>query len=325
MKATAQAPANIAFIKYWGKKDEALRLPENGSLSMNLSNMNTVTTVEFSSSYTQDYIEINGTRESNEENRAIKHLNRIRKLANISDKAKVITKINFPRGTGLSASASGFAALTVAASFAAGLKLSERELSILARQGSGSACRSIPGGFVEWLDGETSELSYGVSLYPPNYWDIVDVVAIVTETRKDVPTSAGQKLVGSSPFFPVRKAHIKEKLELCKKILTEKNFLQFGQLIEAEALELHAIMLTSQPSLIYWTTGTLRLMKLTKKWRSEGLPVYFTINTGQNVHLICEKKDVETVKRKLTAVKDVKQVIVNYPAPGARLTDKHLF
>lgn len=325
MKSTAIAPSNIAFIKYWGRKDEALRLPENGSLSMNLSELRTTTTVEFSSAYTVDFIEINGIQEPTEGSRAIVHLDRVRALANIHDFARVVTKNNFPTGTGLSSSASGFAALTVAACGAAGVSLSEKELSILARQGSGSACRSIPDGFVEWMDGDTSDTSYAVSLYPPEYWDIVDVVAVVSEGRKDVPTSAGQKRVETSPFFPVRKAHMKEKLAHAKEFLAEKNFSALGELMEAEALEMHAVMLTSQPSLIYWTTGTLTIMKLTKKWRSEGLPVYFTINTGQDIHLMCEQKNADALVQKLHDVPDVAQVIVNKPSQGARLVGEHLF
>jgi diphosphomevalonate decarboxylase len=325
MKVTAVAPSNIAFIKYWGRKDEVLRLPENGSLSMNLSGLQTTTTVEFSPEYKSDSIEINGMKESKEGNRAIRHLDRVRELAHISLFAKVVSRNNFPIGTGLSSSASGFAALTVASASAAGLKLSEKDLSILARQGSGSACRSIPDGFVEWVDGDTSDTSYSKSLYPTNYWDLVDVVAVVSEGRKDVATSEGQKLIGSSPFFAVRKTHIVEKLKLAKKLLFEKNFPKFGELIEAEALELHAIMLTSRPSLIYWTPGTLLIMKLIKKWRGEGIPVYFTINTGQDIHLICEQKSVEQVKNKLSELLEVKEIIVNSPAVGTKLTDTHLF
>ena len=325
MKATAIAPSNIAFIKYWGRKDEILRLPENGSLSMNLSGLQTTTTVEFAPEYKSDSIEINGVQESKEGNRAIRHLDRVRELAHISLFAKVVSKNNFPIGTGLSSSASGFAALTVAAASAAELKLSEKNLSILARQGSGSACRSIPDGFAEWMDGDTSDTSYSKSLYPANYWDLVDVVAVVSEGRKDVATSEGQKLIGSSPFFQLRKTLVNQRLELAKKLLAEKNFPEFGELIEYEALELHAIMLTSRPSLIYWTPGTLSLMKLTKKWRKEGIPVYFTINTGQDIHLICRKETVGMVKDKLSEVSGVKDIIVNFPARGTKLTDSHLF
>ena len=152
MKATAVAPSNIAFIKYWGKKDGGLRLPENGSISMNLSNLLTTTTVEFSSALKDDDFELEGIRYANDSEkslRVIKHLDRIRKLGGIDSYAKVVSSNNFPSGTGLSSSASGLAALTVAAAAAASLALSEKELSILARKGSGSACRSIPDGFVE--------------------------------------------------------------------------------------------------------------------------------------------------------------------------------
>lgn len=325
MKKTTVAPSNIAFIKYWGKKDEVLRLPENGSISMNLSNLLTTTTVEFNPSFKEDSITINGVQEENEGNRAIKHLDRIRKLANIETKAKVVTVNNFPTGTGLSSSASGFAALTVAGAKAAGLNLSEKELSILARQGSGSACRSIPDGFVEWLDGETSETSYAVSLYPADYWDLRDVVAVVSKNKKEVSTTEGQKLVGTSPFFKVRLTNIKNKIALIKKYMSEKDFTAFGELLEAEALELHAIMLTSKPSLIYLLPGSLKIMHLVKKWRQDGLEVYFTVNTGQDIHLICQKKDVQTLTQKISEIEDVQKTIINTPSKGAHVVNSHLF
>lgn len=292
---------------------------------MNLSDLLTTTTVEFSSEYKEDSITINGVQEPNDGSRAIKHLDRIRKLSNISDKAKVVTNNNFPTGTGLSSSASGFAALTVAGAKAAGLNLSEKELSILARQGSGSACRSIPNGFAEWLDGDTSETSYAVSLYGPDYWDIVDVVAVVSKNKKEVSTTEGQKLVGSSPFFPVRLERIKDKIKLIKQYMAEKNFQAFGEVLEAEALELHSIMLTSKPSLIYLLPASLKIMHLIKKWRAEGLTVYFTVNTGQDIHLICQKKDVQSLVNKINGVEEVKETIVNYPSGGAHLTEDHLF
>ena len=325
MKATAVAPSNIAFIKYWGRKDEKLRLPENGSISMNLSNLKTTTTVEFNPDFKEDEIIVNGVKEESEGSRAIKHLDRIRKIAKINHKAKVVTKNNFPTGTGLSSSASGFAALTVAGAKAAGLSLSEKELSIHARQGSGSACRSIPDGFVEWLDGYTSDTSYGVSLYSHDYWDIVDVVVVVSKNKKEVSTTEGQKLANSSPFFPARLERIKEKIKLIKKYLKEKDFKNFGELLEQEALELHAIMLTSSPSLIYWLPGTLKVMHAVKRWRADGLPVYFTVNTGQDIHLICQKKDIAKVVKKAEEISDVQKTIINYPSKGAQLIEKHLF
>lgn len=325
MKATSIAPSNIAFIKYWGRKDEKLRLPENGSISMNLSNLLTTTTVEFSDKFKKDSLVYNGVAEKTEGNRAIAHIDRIKKLAGSDLPVNIVTENNFPGGTGLSSSASGFAALTLAATTAIGLKLTEKELSILARQGSGSACRSIPDGFVEWLDGDTSVTSYATTIYPKNYWDIVDVVAVVSTDKKEIPTSEGQSSAQESTFFDVRRTHMAQKIKLCKELLKKKDFEKFGVLIEEEALELHSIMFTSHPSLIYLLPETLRIMRLVKKWRAEGLAVYFTINTGQNIHLIAQKKDEKKVIKKLRDLSFVKQVIPNDPSDGARVSNQHLF
>lgn len=322
MKKTAVAPSNIAFIKYWGRKDEELRLPENGSISMCLSELKTTATVEFDESLTSDSVTIGGKTLESEVVRAVKHLDRIRKLAGIKTFAKVVAENNFPIGTGLSSSASGFAALSMAAAHAAGLSLSEKELSILARQGSGSACRSIPDGFVEWLDGDSSDSSYAVSLYPPDYWDIIDIVAIVSEGRKDIATSEGMKRLSTSPFAEARKAGIKNKITELKDALNKKDFTKFGEISEAEALNMHAVMLTSTPSLIYWTPGTLQMMKVVKKLRSEGMEVYFTINTGQDIHLLVESKYQSIVEAKLKDLDFVKQTIVNRPANGTYLDQK---
>jgi diphosphomevalonate decarboxylase len=326
MKATGQAPSNIAFIKYWGKKDEDLRLPENGSISMNLSNLLTTTTVEFDLKYKDDQIFINDDLDYlMASRRVIAHLDRIRSKAKIKEKARVVSKNNFPSRTGLSSSASGFAALTVAAASAAGLKLSEKELSVLARLGSGSACRSIPDGFTEWMAGNSSETSYAIPLYPPDYWDIVDIVGVVSKDKKEVGSTEGQKLAGSSPFYPLRLSKMSNKIKMLKKYLLDKNFTKFGELVEAEALEMHAIMMTSIPSLLYIMPESLKIMRLVRKWRSVGLEVYFTLNTGQDIHLICRQENVRMIYQLLSEVPEVKQILVNKPAKGARLISRHLF
>lgn len=318
MKATAKAPSNIAFVKYWGRKDEVLRLPENGSISMCLSGLQTTTTVEFGD-FENDFVQFNKKIEDLENNRAIKHIDRIRKLAKINLKTKIITQNNFPTGTGLSSSASGFAALTVAASAAAGLKLSEKELSILARQGSGSACRSIPDGFVEWLDGNTSETSFAKSIFSADYFDIADIVTVVSIDKKFLATSEAQKSARTSPFFETRLKNIKGKINRVKKAIEDKNFSESGELIETEALEFHSILFTSNPPLFYWTPQTVSVMKYVQNLRREGLECYFTINTGQDVHVLCKKTDSEKVAEKLKELGEVKETIINFPATGARL------
>ncbi|OGJ62231.1 diphosphomevalonate decarboxylase [Candidatus Peribacteria bacterium RIFCSPLOWO2_01_FULL_51_18] len=323
MKATSIAPANLPFVKYMGRKDEVLRLPENASLSMNLSNLLTTTTVEFSDELEHDDILLNGEREEGEGSRGIRHLDRIRQMARINLKARVVSKNSFPTGTGLSSSSSGFAALTVAGAAAAGLKLSERELTILARQGSGSACRSIPDGFVEWKDAATDKESYAFSLYPSDYWDITDIVAIVSTAKKKIKSSTAHKLVLTSPYFQTRLYGMPEKIRKCKAALKAKNFELLGELAEKEALDLHVIFMSA--GIIYLTPQSLELIKLVPEWRAEGLPVYFTLNTGQDVHLLCEKKDCDAVKEKLKNLSFVRDIIVNEPAKGARLVEGHLF
>lgn len=325
MKSTVIAPSNIAFIKYWGRKNEALRLPENGSISMNLSNLLTTTTVEFSKDFKKDSLIYNGVVENVKGNRAIAHIDKIRKMANTTIPVKIVTVNNFPGGTGLSSSASGFAALTLAAVKAIGLDLSEKELSILARLGSGSSCRSIPDGFVEWIDGDTSDTSYAKTIFPKGHWDIVDVVAVVSTDKKEVSTTEGQKEAQGSKFFAVRLSHMPRKIKECKELIKKKDFENFGVLVEEEALELHSIMLTSHPSLIYLLPETLKIMRLVKKWRRNGLQVYFTLNTGQNIHLIVQKKDEKKVISLLKKLSFVEKIIPNDPSNGARISEKHLF
>jgi len=324
MKVTARAHSNIAFIKYWGRKDELLRLPTNGSISMNLSNLFTTTTVEFLKELNEDYILVNGEMDSVINQRIVKHLDRIRAKAKTSLRAKVISQNSFPIGTGLSSSASGFAALTLAATKSLGLDLSEKELSILARQGSGSASRSIPDGFVEWMDGKTSETSFSQTIFSENYWDIVDIVVVVSKEKKELPSSEGQKRVESSIFFQTRLAHIQNKIIICKNLIKEKNFSEFGKLIEMEALELHAIMLTSWPPLMYWLPQSIYVMKSVHKWRQEGLEVYFTVNTGQDIHIICQKNDEIAVINKIKELKNIVKIIPNLPSKGSYLITNNL-
>ncbi len=325
-KTTVKSPANIAFIKYWGKKDKDLRLPLNNSISMNLSGAFSLTTVEFSPDFKRDEIEMVGEEiGEKEKERIIEHLDRVRKMARVDFKARVKTKNNFPKGTGIASSASGFSALSLAASRAAGLKLSLKEVSVLARLGSGSACRSVPDGFVEWEKGNSNSSSYAYSLYPPGYWNLADLVILVSAQAKKVGSTEGHSMIKSSPFTQVRIDTVGQRLKKIKKALREKDFTLLGETIEAEALNMHAVMMTSQPPLFYWSPKTLELMLAIRAWREEGLEGYFTLDAGPTVHLICQKKDVRKMKKELSSIKGLLGVIVNYPSLGARVVKDHLF
>lgn len=319
MKITARAYSNIAFVKYWGKKDNKLRLPSNGSISMTLDKIYTTTTVDFSKKYENDSVIIDGKTIEKEENRVIMHLNRIRKQANSELKAKVVSINNFPSSTGLSSSASGFVALTFAATKSLGLDFSNLELSNLSRQGSGSSCRSIYGGFVEWVDEKV------IQLFDKNHWDLVDVVAIVSEDKKSISSTIGQTYADSSPFFKARLNYINKRIKDCKSYLKSKDFSKLGNLIEHEALDLHCIMLSSYPSLIYLTQGSLKLMKLVQEWRINGFEVYFTLNTGQNIHIICESKNLNLLLNKLNKINFIKKTIINRVGSAPELMREHLY
>ncbi|MBU1326599.1 diphosphomevalonate decarboxylase [Patescibacteria group bacterium] len=336
MKATAVAPANIAFIKYWGRRDAKLRLPYNSSISMNLNACITTTTVEFSPCYHADefmlltqnkFIKSSLELKFNEleKERISAHLDRIRDLANIKDMSKVVTINNFPKSSGIASSASGFAALTLAATAAAGLDLSEKDLSILARFGSGSACRSVPDGFVEWLTGDSSETSFAYSLYRASYWDLRDVLVIIGSEPKKIPTSAGMDNVTTSPLWRVRLRALPQRILRIKEALKTKNFVLLGRIIEEDCLEMHRGMQTQDPPLFYWNDKTRKIMEAVYNWRKDGLAVYFTIDAGPNVHIICEGKDEQRVTGLAKTIKGVEAVISNKPAQGTRLTKEHLF
>lgn len=325
-KTSVQAPANIAFIKYWGKENEFLRLPNNDSLSMNISGAYTTTTVEFLPGLQKDDISYKDETISEQEQlRISEHLDRLRAIGKTRMYAKVVTKNSFPKGTGIASSASGFAALTLAASSALSLSLSEKELTILARLGSGSACRSIPDGFVLWHRGNSSETSYAESVYPSSYWKLYDILVIVTHERKKISSTEGMKNAYTSRFWKQRLTNVPKRIAMIKQALQKKDMVLLGTCIEEDCLEMHKVMQTQNPPLLYWNKITNRIMDAVCAWRKEGIRAYFTIDAGPNVHLICQEDQKDKVMDKLNKIKDVDSIVVNTVAPGAQRVQTHLF
>ncbi len=333
-KVTVKASSDIALVKYWGKKDPVLRLPENGSISILLDGLDTVTTVEFREALEADQFIISGetiVTDSREAKRVVKHLDRIRAIAQEQGKkagaffAKVVSENSFPRGTGLSSSGSGMAALTYAAVQALDLELSEKELSILSRQASGTACRCAVGGFTEWLDGDTSETSYSKTIFDKDHWDIRDVVAVVDQGKKKISSTEGHKTAGSSVFFKVRQDHIAQKIIDTKNYIVAKDFTALGALVEAECLEFHSILLTSQPPLVLWYPGTVQVIHEVQRMREEGIECYFTINTGFNVHVLTLPKFEARVTERLAALPLVQKTLSAKVGGKPREIQEHLF
>jgi diphosphomevalonate decarboxylase len=318
-KATALAHPNIAFIKYWGNQDEALRLPANPSLSMNLGSLYTVTTVTFDEMLPHDSLTINGTPVIGTGlERVTASLDWIRAEAGLRLPARVESDSNFPIGSGIASSAAAFAALAVAGAAAAGLRLDEAALSRLARRGSGSASRSVPDGFCQWLTGD-DQSSIATSIAPAGHWELRDLVLIVSQSHKAIGSTGGHKLAQTSPLQAARVAGAATRLKACREALLARDLAVMGPLIEQDTVMMHAVMMTSRPPLYYWNAATMAIIQATQQWRLEGLEVYYTIDAGPNVHLICEATQAEVVETAARKIPSVQDVLVSKPGGPTRL------
>jgi len=320
--ATAQANPNIALIKYWGNQDNTLRIPSNNSISMNLDGLYTRTTVSFQPSLPFDELIINGHEVMGTASDRVSYiLDIIRGMANIHERAEVISENNFPSGTGIASSASAFAALALAGSKAAGLNLSEQELSRLARRGSGSASRSIPGGFVEWQAGTNDEDSFAFSIAEPNHWDLVDCVAIVSASHKKTGSTEGHGIAWTSPLQAARVADAPRRLEICRNAILKRDFNAFSSIVEFDSDMMHAVMMTSTPALHYWKPASLDVMNCVRQWRMDGIPVCYTVDAGPNVHVICPETEAHIIDKKLREMKGIENVLVARPGGPAKIVE----
>lgn len=325
-KATAKSPANIAFIKYWGKKNPRYNIPHNDSVSMNLSNCITTTTVEFNLRFKGDKVILNGKEEKDEKKaRVIKIVDIVREKTNVHWGVKVVSKNTFPSDAGIASSASGFSALAMAASSAAGLNLSLKELSILARLGSGSASRSVIDGFALWKKGTNSGNSFAVQFETFDFWNLRDIVVVTESEKKKKSSTEGHSIALTSPFYKTRQKVLLKRIGLMKKAIMKKDIKKFGELLEEEAIELHMIAMTSKPPIFYWNKGTVLVMDKVRQLREKVISAYFTMDAGPNIHVICLEKDVKKVNTYLKRIPEVKFTIVNKPCDGSRLISKHLF
>jgi diphosphomevalonate decarboxylase len=329
MKASAVANANIALVKYWGKRNDALILPQNSNVSVTLDGLTATTTVEFDAKYGKDIFILDGKEQSGEElERVVAILNILRKKAGINYSAKVASENNFPTAAGFASSAAGGAALALAASKAAGLSLDEKELSILARINSGSASRSIAGGFVEWAKGKKDDGSdsYGVQIAGKEHWPEFRILACVLSTeKKKIKSRAGMKQsVANSPFYSAWRDTAEQDTQKMKELIKKKNFTEVGKLAEHNCLKMHATMMTTTPAIIYWNEKTVELMHAIMNWRDEGLELYFTIDAGPQIKIICLAKNVAEITKRVKAL-GVDQVMECKPGDNAKLINKHLF
>lgn len=330
-RVTAVAPANIALVKYWGMRSEEPLRPWNRSISMTLSRSVSTTTVALLGSGREDEVFLAGeTGELRSApgafvERVVAQLRRLRQRAGRQEALRVATRNSFPAAAGLASSASGFAALTVAAAELLGLGSSPDLLSTLARDsGSGSAARSVLGGFVEW-PGEEEPESPARQLFAATHWELCDLIAIVDERPKAVSSRAGHRAAPSSPLFAARQERLPARLAAVREALRARSLADLGPPTEADAAELHTVALTASPPVVYWRAGTLEVLRAVGELRSRGVSVYWTMDAGPNVHLLCEPAQEEEVAVAIERLSAVRRLIRDRVGTGPRLSEEHLF
>lgn len=298
-KVVARANSNIALVKYWGKKDEEWFIPQNSSVSLTLDELYTVTGVEFNQNNCDQYI-LNGKLQSQKEHKKIsEYIERYRKISGIYKYVNVSSENFVPTAAGLASSASGYAALALALSRLFGLSIDLKDVSKMARLGSGSASRSVYGGFVEWKKGDNHENSYAEKIDNAD-WGVAMIIAVVDSQKKEVSSREGmKKTVETSPYYESWVKNADEAVEKIKKYILERDFDKVGEITESSAMKMHATMLSANPPIIYFKPNSIKIIESVRDLRKEGISAYFTMDAGPNVKILCMEKDIDTIFSKL--------------------------
>lgn len=320
MKATARAHTNIALIKYWGKRNEQLFLPMNNSISITLDRFYTTTSVTFRDDLSADAFVLDGKELGGKEQEKISNfLDLVRQTTHHRGYAVVDSLNEVPTAAGFASSASGFAALAAASTRALGFDISSEGLSVLARQGSGSASRSIYGGYAEWHKGERLDGtdSFATQILPENGWDLSVLSVMVEGKQKKVLSREGmQRTVETSPFYAGWLDSLEVDLSAARKAIHTQDFEQLGIVLERNALKMHATTLGANPPFLYWTGATIDVMQVVQELRESGVLAYFTIDAGPNVKVICQPADEKIVQDRLLQLKCVQDIFLCHPGPG---------
>jgi diphosphomevalonate decarboxylase len=319
-EARARARSNMALVKYWGKRDDALVLPYTGSLSMTLDALATETRVRFTGESGPDRFSLDdGAAGAGETRRVTQLLDLIRAQRPGLGAAVVESTNGFPTAGGLASSASGFAALAAAASWAAGLDPTPEALSILARRASGSACRSVLGGFVEWTRGERDDGldSLAVQRQTPGSWDVAMVIAAVDAGRKERSSrDAMKESVLTSPFFAAWVETTAADLREAKSALDARDIERLGAVTERSFRKMHATALAATPATLFWQPATFTLLEEVRRLRASGTGAWATIDAGPHVAVLCAGGDAERIRERLAGAPSVHELFVARPGPG---------
>ncbi len=318
--ATARAGANIALVKYWGKRDPKLNLPATGSLSITLAELETVTRVALDPQRDADDFELDGLPCDPAPVTAVLDLLR----PPDGPRCRVVSRNNFPTGAGLASSASGHAALVVAAAAVFRPELDRGALSAIARRGSGSAARSLFGGFCHLHAGEAPDGSdcRAEGIAEAGHWPLEVVVAITDAGPKAVSSRDGMnRTMATSPYYPAWVASVPADLARARRAIAERDFAELAEVSEHSALKMHASALAAQPGLLYWNGATLACLERVRALREEGVGVFFTVDAGPQVKAVCRPGEGGRVAAELGAIPGVQRVLRTSLGPGAGLID----
>lgn len=316
-KITARAHTNIALVKYWGKENEELIIPANSSLSLTLDEFYTDTSVQFDETLQSDEVTLNN--KTVEDIKITNFMNIIREKANIPYFARIESTNHVPTSAGLASSASAYAALSAAGSKAAGLNLSQKDLSRLARRGSGSATRSIFGGFAAWNKGTDDETSYGYSIEDPVKMDINMIAIILDNQPKKISSRKGMKIsIETSPYYNSWIEQTKDDFITISDAIKTNDFTTLGKTAELNAMRMHSLTLSSDPSYLYINSDSIEVINMVKELRENGIECYYTMDAGPNVKIICQNNNINAITKKLSSRFDKNQIKVSGPGEGIK-------
>jgi len=322
-QATAIAHPNIALVKYWGKRDMRLNLPAVGSLSITLDALCTRTQVRFDSALSADRFILDGVDE--DAGRVTACLDLLRAAARIDTRARVDSSNDFPTAAGLASSASGFAALVVAADAALGLGLTPHMLSRHARRGSGSAARSIFGGFVEMARGRREDGADAVAqpLLDAGAWPLEVLIAVTEQAAKPLASSAAMAATSeSAPYYAAWVRSSRPDLRAARKAVLARDFDALADVSVHSCLKMHALMMSSRPPVLYWNAATVACMRRISALREAGLPVFYTIDAGPQVKAICKSEAHDAVEHALRSIAGVVEVRSSGLGGAARVVEE---
>lgn len=318
MIGIARANTNIALIKYWGKKDTALFIPMNSSLSLTLDAFYTDTKVEFDKNLTTDSFYLNGVKQQDTA-KITNFLNLFRENMDTFYYAKVESYNFVPTAAGLASSASAFCALAMACNIASGLNYDLQTLSTFARRGSGSATRSVYGGFVEWQKGTTNTDSYAKFIDDAS-WDIGMIILVLNAKEKKISSRIGMNhTVETSPFYEAWLTSTQQDLEAIKQAIQAKDFQTLGKITEHNGMKMHATTLSANPPFSYFEPESLLAQEKIRTLRDNGYDVYITMDAGPNVKILCRNSQMLQIKNELLQTFKAEQIILSNVGQGVRV------